>query len=115
MRTFAIAALAAAVTSARRAHEFNAENHFICEVCKDAVNFKAQYDVDGLANLYQQFPKLQERFHFYGESSPEIFNSASPEESCVAMELCSDNHVLDLLQEEKPLNLFYHMEVYPVI
>ena len=34
-----------------------------------------------------------------------------PEQSCINMQLCSDNNLMDLLAEEMPLDLSSHIEI----
>ena len=55
--SFALAGVAA-VASGHRAHEFFAENNYICELCKTAVKHAANGRVWELDSLYEQFPKL---------------------------------------------------------
>jgi len=64
MRTFALAAMAA-VTNGLRAHEFFAENNYICELCTSAVKFAASGRDIELGRLYEQFPKLEERINHF--------------------------------------------------
>ena len=59
MRTFALAAFAAAA-NATRVHDFFAENNYICELCKSVVELANNDDQHGLDQVYAQFPKLQE-------------------------------------------------------
>ena len=108
MRTFAIAALAA-IANARRAHEFYAESHFICELCKDVVQHAAQGNDTELDRLYEQFPKLQERVNQFADQ-PELVDLSQPEQTCINIELCSSGYVMDLLMDERPLDLSAHIE-----
>lgn len=103
MRSFAIAALAA-IANAGRVHEFFAENNYICELCKTAVEFAAKGRDIELDGLYEQFPKLQQRVNYFADRA-ELLNLAEPEQSCINMQLCSDNNIMELLHEEMPLDL----------
>ena len=108
MRTFALAALAA-VASAGRVHEFFAENNYICELCKTAVEYAAKGRDIELDNLYEQFPKLQDRINAFAEQA-ELVNLAEPEATCQRIALCEDGNILDLLREEQPVDLSAHIE-----
>jgi len=54
--------------------------------------------------MYEQFPKLSERVNFWANRA-EVLNLAKPEQSCINMQLCTDNDIADLLREEVPLDL----------
>ena len=108
MRTFALSTLAA-VASAGRAHEFFAENNYICELCKTAVEFAAKGKDDELDNLYEMFPTLQTRINAFANQA-ELVNVAEPEASCQRIALCEDGNILDLLREEQPVDLSAHIE-----
>jgi len=107
MKTFAFAALAA-LTSAGRVHEFFAENNYICEVCKMAVEFANENDDAALNALYAQHPELQARINsFYGHQ--EILDMNDAEKTCQNMNLCSTESVFELLMAEQPLDLSDHI------
>ena len=108
MRSFALA-LAAAVANAGRVHEYFAENNYICQLCKTVVEMAGQGVDEKLDQLYEQFPKLQDRINSFA-SHPEIVNLDQPEQSCINMQLCSDHNLMDLLAEERPLDLSAHIE-----
>lgn len=108
MYTTIIAALVA-VVSAERAHDFFAENNYICELCKSVVDLAAKGDDQKMDMLYEQFPKLQERINYFA-MHPEIVNLDQPEQSCINMQLCSDYNLMELLAEEQPLDLTAHIE-----
>ena len=52
MRSSIIAALVAATGQAARVHDFFAENNYICELCKIAVEMGNTDDIDALEELY---------------------------------------------------------------
>lgn len=108
MRSFAIA-LVAALAQGKRVHEFFAENNYICELCKNVVEYAAKGMDDELDKLYEQFPKLQERINYYARH-PELVNLSEPQQTCVNIELCDDGNIMDLLAEEAPLDLSAHIE-----
>ena len=80
MRTFTLATMAA-VASASRVHDFFAENNYICELCKTAVDYAGKGRDIELENLYEQFPKLGERIGAFANQA-ELVNFAEPEASC---------------------------------
>mmetsp|Transcript_28792 Transcript_28792/g.38397 ORF Transcript_28792/g.38397 Transcript_28792/m.38397 type:complete len:409 (+) Transcript_28792:21-1247(+) len=108
MRSFAFAAIAAAA-SAGRVHDFFAENNYICELCKTAVDYASKGRDIELDRLYEQFPKLQDRINFFANQA-ELVNLTKPEETCKKIDLCSSDDILELLHEEKPLDLSAHIE-----
>merc|ERR1719162_1194736 len=64
---------------------------------------------DKMDQLYEQFPALQTRVNFWA-NTPEVLNMAEPEESCMKMQMCSTNDLMELLAEEIPLDLDVHIE-----
>ena len=109
MWSTALIAVLATVSSAKRAHEFFAENNYICELCKTVVEHAAKGEDTEMDALYEQFPKLQDRINYFA-SHPEIVDLDQPEQSCINMQLCSDHNLMDLLAEEQPLDLTAHIE-----
>ena len=109
MWSTALIAVLATVSSAKRAHEFFAENNYICELCKTVVTHAAKGEDEEMDALYEQFPKLQDRINYFA-SHPEVVNLDQPEQSCINMQLCSDHNLADLLAEERPLDLSAHIE-----
>ena len=108
MRSFALA-LAAAVANAGRVHEFFAENNYICQLCKTVVEMAGQGVDEKLDQLYEQFPKLQERINYWADH-PEVLDLSDPEQSCKNMQLCEEADIFELLKEEQPLDLTAHIE-----
>ena len=108
MRTIATAALLA-IANAGRVHEFFAENNYICELCKNVVELAAEGKDAELDALYEQFPKLQERINYFADRA-ELVNMSEPEQTCKNIQLCADEDIMDLLNEEMPLNLTAHIE-----
>jgi cathepsin B len=108
MRTFTFAALAA-IATAGRVHEFFAENNYICEACKHAVDFANNDQMTELEALYAMHPELQNRINgFFGHR--EVLDMNSPQKSCENMQLCSNESVFELLMAEQPLDLSAHIE-----
>ena len=81
MRTVALISALVAAVSAERAHEFFAENNYICELCKNVVELARDGKDSDLDALYEQFPKLQDRVNWYADK-PELVNLSEPEQSC---------------------------------
>ena len=78
MRTYAAVTALVAIANAGRAHDFFAENNYICELCKQVVDLAAKGAESELDVLYSKFPKLEDRIvHFMNEA--ELFNLAEPE------------------------------------
>ena len=109
MWSISLISFVAAVANAGKAHEFFAENNYICELCKSVVELAAKGEDDKLDQLYEQFPALNARVNFFA-NTPEILNLAEPEQTCMKMQMCSDNDLMELLAEEIPLNLDVHIE-----
>ena len=51
MKTF-FAAIFAAAASATKVHDFFAERNYICELCKDAINFTATNKDEALDSMF---------------------------------------------------------------
>lgn len=109
MWSISLISIVAAVANAGKAHEYFAENNYICELCKSVVEMAANGEDDKMDQLYEQFPALQTRVNFWA-NTPEVLNMAEPEESCMKMQMCSTNDLMELLAEEIPLDLDVHIE-----
>ena len=107
MRSFALAAIAA-FANARRAHEFYAEANFICNLCQNVVEHAAKGQDTELDQLYEKFPKLQERINAFADR-PELVELSQPEQTCINIEICSAGDIMDLLADERPLDLTNHI------
>ena len=108
MRSFALAMLGSAAF-AGKVHDFFAENNYICELCKSAIDFAHKGLDEKLDRLYDQFPKLAERINHWADKA-EMIDLAQPEESCKRIDLCESYDLLEMLKEEQPLDLSVHVE-----
>ena len=67
-----------AIAYAGRAHDFFAENNFICDLCKQVVDLAAKGAERELDDLYVKFPKLEERIVYFMNKA-ELFDLSEPE------------------------------------
>ena len=109
MRTVAVSALVA-IANAGRVHEFFAENNYICELCKNVVELSANGKDNEVDDIYTQFPKLLERINVFANQA-ELLNFSDSRQSCVNMNLCSNENIMNLLDDEQPLDLSKHIEI----
>ena len=98
-----------AIANAGRVHEFFAENNYICELCKKVVELSANGKDTEVDAIYTQFPRLFERINVLANQT-ELVNLSNYRQSCEKMNLCSNESVMDLLEDEQPLNLSKHIE-----
>ena len=108
MRSFAVATLATAAF-AGKVHDFFAENNYICELCKTAIDYAAKGRDVELDRMYEQFPKLQEKINEWADKA-ELIDLAQPEASCQKINLCETYDILQMLNEEKPVDLSAHID-----
>ena len=109
MKTFAIA-LIGSLASAARVHEFYAEAHNMCQLCKQAVEFANNDKIADLEALYKTNPALQSRINAFVDDA-EVYNyRENATQACQYMSLCDTANVYDLLMEETPLDLDRHIE-----
>ena len=104
MWNISLISFVAAVANAGRAHEFFAENNYICELCKQVIDLTATGKEAELDALYAKFPKLESRISYFMDKA-ELINLAEPEQTCRNIELCSENSLMEDLREEEPLDL----------
>jgi len=107
---YAFAAALAAFANAGKVHDFFAETNLICNLCKDVMGHAMDNNDDAIDEIYQLFPKLQERINAF-QGSNELIDFSQPEATCVNMELCEGRESIEhLLLEERPLDLSAHVE-----
>ena len=109
MRTFASISALIAVANAGKVHEFFAENHFICEMCKTVIEFAANGQERELDQFYQRFPKLEERITYFMNQA-DLINLAEPEQTCQNIQLCETPSLMEDLLMEQPIDLSHHIE-----
>lgn len=107
-RTVAVSCLIT-IANASRVHEFFAENNYICELCKRVVELSSNGNKTEVDAVYTKFPKLFERINVFA-NQVELMNLSNTHQSCVNMNLCSNESVMDLLENEQPLDLSKHIE-----
>lgn len=111
MKTFIAAVLAAAAT-ATKVHDFFAERNYICELCKDTINFEATNKVEALEATFTQFPALKKRIEAVDALTANI-NLQDAEGTCQRLNMCQSKNidVMEMLKAERPLDLDTHINI----
>jgi cathepsin B len=97
MKSFIATTIAASASA--RVHEFAAESHLICELCQKAVDYEKNNKFEDLDNLYELFPKLEERIVSFKDSITDIVNLQDPVGTCQRLNLCESYNLIEMIQD----------------
>jgi len=103
MKSFVTAVLAAGASA--RVHEYFAETNLICSICQDAVKYEANNQHEDLDNLYEMFPKLEEKIQTFQDSISEIVNLQDALGTCQRLNLCESYNMVDMIEDNEIIDL----------
>jgi hypothetical protein len=102
MKSFIATTIAAG--AAARVHEFAAESHLICQLCQRAVEYEKNNAHEDLDNLYELFPKLEEKIVSFKDNITDIVNLNDAEGTCQRLNLCESYNLIDMIADNSFLD-----------
>ena len=111
MFTQSLVAVAAFATAcaAGRVHEFRAERNFMCKLCTETMTQARDGNHDQVDRIMTLFPAFMNKT-FEKANDMTMIDFSDLEQTCKNLEFCADDDVVDLLMDERPLNLDEHIE-----